>query len=309
MFLRYVSDLHLEYLKNFTLNPKLIPLWKFNQEPNTQYNLALCGDIGTTNDKSLEDFLSLVSPYYDKIFYVPGNHEYFSSSEKKQTMNEIKNNLRLLVQKFHNIILLDNESYLTANGKTQIKFIGSTLWTHIPDDKISEYSNLLTDYHKIFCEETEINNHPMSNFCNPDNMDNMDNTETYSQITCNFTPYDTNRLNQQAIKFLEAEIDKTPKEHTIIVLSHHAPLFNDPEKKKFLSFPRFTNAANRFGYHNDLSYIFNKNDKIRYWIYGHTHYVSDFQMGNTRVVSNQFGYAREHDVLNFNVERVLDCSN
>jgi hypothetical protein len=41
------------------------------------------------------------------------------------------------------------------------------------------------------------------------------------------------------------------------------------------------------------------------WIHGHTHFCVDYQIGKTRVFSNQLGYPRETDPR-FNAEAVIE---
>lgn len=44
------------------------------------------------------------------------------------------------------------------------------------------------------------------------------------------------------------------------------------------------------------------NNDIDYWIYGHSHRnIQDFQIGNTKMITNQFGYVgwKEHKTFNY----------
>ena len=68
--LQYVSDLHLE--KGFKRN--IIP-----KKPN----LILGGDIGYVFKKSYEEFLLYkISPNFEKVFILSGNHEYDTFKNK-----------------------------------------------------------------------------------------------------------------------------------------------------------------------------------------------------------------------------------
>ena len=68
----------------------------------------------------------------------------------------------------------------------------------------------------------------------------------------------------------------------IVILSHHAPtlqkssIYDDPLKK---------------AYATNLEWLM-KNE-IVLWVFGHTHYKTDFYINNTRIVSNPFGYRDE----------------
>ncbi len=68
MRLQFMSDLH---LNNYSR--------RFEIEPNAP-NLALIGDICEAFDKKLYEFLLSVSNQYEKILYIPGNHEYYENT-------------------------------------------------------------------------------------------------------------------------------------------------------------------------------------------------------------------------------------
>lgn len=87
--IQVLSDLHLEFLKAI---PKIFKP-KFSQKPQfvkAPY-LFLAGDIGyPKSDRGIWlQFINLCEQYYDKIFYVSGNHEAYNS-EYYETINTIK---------------------------------------------------------------------------------------------------------------------------------------------------------------------------------------------------------------------------
>jgi len=48
-------------------------------------------------------------------------------------------------------------------------------------------------------------------------------------------------------------------------------------------------------------------NEIDYWIYGHSHRnVADFKIGNTKMVTNQFGYLRWNEQVTFNYEKTFE---
>lgn len=100
--LRYVSDLHLEMRQTIN-HPKLLPLWKFKKDLNDRYFLALCGDIGNPSNPNLREFLANVSVVYEKIFYIPGNHEYYNWQVPiEKSWNEIHKDLESICNEFNN---------------------------------------------------------------------------------------------------------------------------------------------------------------------------------------------------------------
>jgi len=266
--LRYVSDLHLELRKTIA-HPKLIPLWDFKRGVNDQYYLALLGDIGNPYQENLQHFLERVNHMYDKIFYVPGNHEYYDLSalsdlNLNRTKIDHRQKLQDICDRF-NIILLDNNVYELDN----FKIIGSTLWSHISDSNASDTQAALNDYTLIKHIDTNI-----------------------VPITVPIT----NQWNSQAVDFITTHINNSDK--PIIVLTHHAPLFSDVELKQYTSNPSYINNKYQEAFHNDLRRLIER--PVVVWLYGHTHYTTKFQSNGVIIASNQLGYQSEETKIKFN---------
>jgi len=212
--LKYVSDLHLE-LRPCVEHVKLNPLYNVKKSNNLNY-LALLGDIGNPYQDNLNLFLEKVSPCYEKIFYLPGNHEYYNLTTNKSKYN-FDDELKLLCSKYPNIIYMNNNIYEVDD----IKFIGSTLWTNINDTDVDYISKSINDYYKIL----------------------DDNLNT---ITVNHT----NQWNKESIDFIQKELDTDKK---CILLTHHAPLLN--KQGQYTAHPKYMNGKNNPAFHNDLSYL------------------------------------------------------
>ena len=136
--LKYVSDLHLEYKYLNSTTIKNI----YNNKINPTKYLALVGDIGNFTNNNLTDFLKHCSHSYDKVLYVPGNHEYWSD---RYTLDEINTKLEEHCSN-NNIAFLNNSTYTINNTK----FIGSTLWSQIKvyntiNIKGGNYKNIYKD--------------------------------------------------------------------------------------------------------------------------------------------------------------------
>lgn len=271
--LRYASDLHLE-LRQTIKHPKLFPLWDFQKDDKTVYYLALLGDIGNPFQDNLRIFLKKIHKKYEKIFYVPGNHEYYNLSGSYKSKDKFHERLQEICEEFENVLLLDNKTF-TLDG---LKIIGSTLWSNIPDDK-AEYIKLrLNDYHLI--KKT---------------IDSQD-------IPINITVSDTNKWNEESISFIKNEIENSSD--PCVILTHHAPLFSDPEADIYTADPIYLNGGNNYAFHNDLSSMMNK--PICAWLYGHTHYASSFKYNDVLVCTNQLGYSNEEKDIKFNPYAYLD---
>ena len=144
------------------------------------------------------------------------------------------------------------------------KIIGSTLWSHVSPENEENISRGINDYHLI---------------------NKMDKPITIK---------DTNQWNEECVKYIDDEVKAA--DEPCIVLTHHAPLFNNPETGALLAHPRYTYSKYNEAFHNDLWRILKK--PVVAWIYGHTHYVSNFKQDGIIVATNQLGYSYEHTGFN-----------
>lgn len=269
--LRYVSDLHLE-LRPTINHVKLNPLYQTpNKSNNDQNYLALLGDIGNPYHNNLALFFDRVSPCYETIFYIPGNHEYYNLGSIHRSKDAFDDELKSICSQYHNIIYMNNNIYELDD----IKIIGSTLWTHISDDKSEYIMKAINDYHLI--KDNDLNKITTSN---------------------------TNEWHDESLKFIEDEISSTNKK--CIVLTHHAPLFNNDILEQYTAHPKYTNSKNDVVFHNDLSSLMK--EPVVAWLYGHTHHKSSFKFNNVTIATNQLGYSHEENEINFNSYAYIDLN-
>jgi predicted phosphohydrolase len=135
-----------------------------------------------------------------------------------------------------------------------IKFIFSTLWTRISPGNQFEIRQRLSDFHAI-----------------------KHNRKGLTSDHYNF-------LHEQCRSFLNEEISNSAHEKKIIV-THHVPTFlNYPEKYKGDSL----NEAFVVEMHDEIL----RSDAV-FWIFGHHHCETpDFQIGSTKLITNQLGYVK-----------------
>ncbi|MGL5234088.1 MAG: metallophosphoesterase [Empedobacter falsenii] len=117
MKIQYISDLHLDRQQNrifFEKNPIL---------PHAEY-LILAGDIIPINQIDLIDsFLDHISQVFTKVFWLPGNHEFYGLD-----YNEYQS---CTIPIRENIFLVNNQSIIIDD----YELLFSTLWSNLDLDK------------------------------------------------------------------------------------------------------------------------------------------------------------------------------
>lgn len=118
-----VSDIHIE-----KMYPKIIDISTI-LTPSSR-NLIIAGDIGRYSfiKEYYEKFLTDLCLLFEKVYFVPGNHEYYSD---QKTINDIKFDFLYLKNKISNLYILDDNG-IDIEG-TDIRLYGTTLWSKIPD--------------------------------------------------------------------------------------------------------------------------------------------------------------------------------
>lgn len=148
-----------------------------------------------------------------------------------------------------------------------INLIFSTLWSNISQDKRWLIQQAMSDFKVI-----KFN----------DRLFNVD---------------DYNLLHHESKEFLQNALAKNSKNKTIVV-THHAPTFiNYPEK--------YANSKINEAFASNLTDLI-EHGNIDYWIYGHHHSnVGDFQIGNTKLITNQLGYVKYNENIGYSNKAIL----
>lgn len=235
------SDIHIETLRN-----------NFPKIKNKSKLLILAGDIGNINSKLYIKFIEYISNNWEHIIYILGNHEYYSLTDKIQTVNEMKTSYNNLFEQYPNIHLLDNDVF----EYNDYVFIGTTLWSFIPNSSRNITKSFLNDFYQIYISNKE---------------------------NINIDYY--NDLHTKSLDFL-IETTKKYSNKKIIIITHHSPYPNNTSNPKYEGLK--TNCA----FSSDIINKFN-DDNIIMWIFGHTHWCCDFTINNIRLISNQKGYNAE----------------
>lgn len=121
MSFQIVSDLHIEYKNDCIPNPLdyITPVSEV---------LILAGDIGSLYKRAqLEGFLISLCPLFKIVVYVPGNHEYYTTSfSDKLTFYQLNDILSDIEKNIPNLYILNRKSIIIGD----VLLTGCTLWSN-----------------------------------------------------------------------------------------------------------------------------------------------------------------------------------
>ncbi|MEM9357473.1 MAG: metallophosphoesterase [Pseudomonadota bacterium] len=149
------------------------------------------------------------------------------------------------------VYYLENKA-ATIDGVT---FLGATLWTDVNngDRGTERYVGLgLTDFHVI------------------------------SEGGRRFTPRHAISRHQASLEFLKKEL-AARIEQKVVVVTHHAPSYQGMTE-------RFRRTPVAPGFASDLDDFIVTHPQISDWVFGHTHIVKTFRIGETTLRTNCRGY-------------------
>jgi predicted phosphohydrolase len=113
------------------------------------------------------------------------------------------------------------------------------------------------------------------------------------------TPAHYNQQHQACKDFLQFELAR-PASKTIVVTHHVPTLLNYPQQ--------YRGSILNEGFAVEL-FDFIETSGVDYWIYGHHHQpVPTFQIGSTKLLTNQLGYVRQQEHMQYSTEAVVDVS-
>ncbi len=211
MKIQIASDLHLEFPENKN--------W-LNKNPIKPVGdvLILAGDtvVNRYKDKA-KKFFDYIHKNFKQIISIPGNHEFY--------LGEISYAYPDYSKKIsENHIFLNNKAAIIDN----VKFICSTLWSHVPEKEAIVIENSMNDYRVIYRK--------------------LD----YEKLVIDTGI--TNKFNKQSIDFIKAELKKD-FDGKIVVVTHHMP------SRKCLDEDKKYNLLNS-AYANDLDELIKENTQV-----------------------------------------------
>ena len=236
MKLAIISDLHLDCVNPQAALQRIETLNRITAD-----YLVVAGDI--CEMKNAERFLPLIKPNVKKVIVVKGNHEFYHT------------HLNCEIDYPNNFVCLKVGQPFVVDD---IAFVGDTLWSFVPDERMHYIEYFMNDYDLI--------------------------TDKHGDgITCS----DTNALHEHQRKRLYDDVCDYIYVHQkkVVVVTHHSPSFKGVSEK----FSR--HPANCAFHSNELDQYTFATPTV--WIHGHTHDGLDYVQHGIRVVCNPWGYSNE----------------
>ena len=138
--LQYVSDLHIE--KGFS---------RFIHARNPI--LVLAGDIGYPSQENYKDFLLHMSNIFDRVYVLPGNHEY--DNIRPNDFHHVDLQIENICNMRNNLYQIQKKGYFIENNTL---LIGCTLWSSLPASRYQYHLD-----HVKWLTET-LKGNPLTNF-------------------------------------------------------------------------------------------------------------------------------------------------
>jgi len=151
------------------------------------------------------------------------------------------------------------------HGDTRLIF--STLWTRISQEYARSIENGMNDFHLI------------------------------KQGEARFTVVLYNQLFEENMNFIREAVANNESKNCIVI-THHVPTFNNYPSE-------YLGSSLNEAFAVDLN-DFIEAANIDYWIYGHHHRnVSEFEIGKTKLVTNQLGYVSHGEQRGYSTNKSL----
>ncbi|KIV97711.1 hypothetical protein PV10_01425 [Exophiala mesophila] len=215
--------------------------------------LILAGDIGRLQD--YDKYLSFIATQcaqFDAVYLVLGNHEFYGISRTEGLAHAQR------LEKDAKTLGRLKVLYRTRlDIDPSLSILGCTLQSNIRPENRAVVESRVKDFQRI----------------------------------PNWTVDLHNEEHQRDLDWLRAEIDSISSESElsskakhILVISHHAPIKNGSSHPK--------NERSPWGdaFATDLLGVYKELSKVQCWVFGHTHYTTQWREYGVNLVSNQRGH-------------------
>ena len=303
MRIQILSDIHLEY-NYFT--------FKLGENVDV---VVLAGDIcQLIDERTFEKFIKNIFSVAQlknnnqsmKVIFVPGNHEYYNSNWEhvddylSRVVKIIGNNNFYVLN--NSTLIIEDWSQINEQYR-KIKFIGSTLWSKVlPEEAISvKYS--INDYRTIMTSQKSL-----VSMTDGIRLLNVEDTNDRFDKSLDFIKKELGEIDildlNEDDKKLALHADEKPSlliENDIpcIVVTHHLPSYRCINYK-------YKHLTCNSAFASNLDSLITKHsDKIKVWIFGHSHASCDITVNKSRLVSNPLGYCSLGQPENKNFKEIL----
>jgi Calcineurin-like phosphoesterase len=212
--------------------------------------------------KKARSFYEKVSQNFNFVISTMGNHEFYHG-----LINYAYPCYQSQIAENH--LKLNNRSYVIDN----VKFIVTTLWSHVPEVSRAEVRQGLNDYNLI----------------------------QYADIYKDkylITVEHTNRYHKHSLRFIKDELKK-PFSGSIVIMTHHVPSYDCITDK-------YKDSKLNSAFVTDLNYLIEGNPQIKYWVCGHSHDFNETKIGNTMVIRNPLGYLECGEEVDFQRDYTIE---
>ncbi|OJJ45680.1 hypothetical protein ASPZODRAFT_68785 [Penicilliopsis zonata CBS 506.65] len=217
-------------------------------------HLILAGDIGRLVDyDNYRCFLQKQTDRFQLVFLILGNHEFYND-----TFTAGIQRARQLEQEPSSngrLVLLHQGRYDIPGS--HITILGCTLWSSIPDKAKDVVGSKIQDFKKN--QNWTVNDHNESH--------KADLTWLLSEM-----------------RSIQSKSKTQNKKQSILVVTHHAPSLQGT------SSPQHADKPWSSAFATDILSQISTLSGVKVWVFGHTHYTTEFINQGIRVVANQRGY-------------------
>ncbi|GAD96825.1 hypothetical protein PVAR5_5490 [Paecilomyces variotii No. 5] len=238
--------------------------------------LVLAGDVGCIADYDQYcGFIKKQTDRFELVFLVLGNHEFYKGS----LAAGIEKARKLEREQCLNgkLVLLHQRRYDVPGSYVSI--LGCTLWSKVPDQWRDVVRWKIKDYKHI--EGWTVDEHNIAH---------------HSDVSWLKRVIEAMRNENP-----DAEAQQV---HTrsVLAVTHHAPSLQGTSN------PQHGESPWRFAFASNI--LEQSSTDIKTWVFGHTHYTTDFMRNGIRVVSNQRGYVhhkrKSNGMKSFDSEKVIN---
>lgn len=215
--------------------------------------LILAGDIGRLQD--YDKYLFFVTKQcvkFDAVYLVLGNHEFYgiTRAEGLARAHRLENDPATLGRLK---VLYRRRLDLCPS----LCILGCTLQSHISPENRAVMEQRVKDFQRIPNWTVELHN------------------EEHQK--------DLEWLRTE-IRSISSEREHNRRAKQILVISHHAPI------RRGSSHPKHENNPWADAFAMDLVGVHQEMSRVQWWIFGHTHYTTQWREHGVTFISNQHGY-------------------